>query len=89
MQDRISKQKDMGRRIRTYREAIPLRAVEVAAFLGVSRQYYYDIEIGRKGLTIPRLEKLALILHVDMNVLVSGAERKPRPELVTTPTGEV
>ncbi len=79
MQERLSRNKEIGRRIRTYREAAGVKVIDVAQAMGVSRQFYYDLELGKKGLTALRLEEIARILQVDMYVLLTGRERQPPP----------
>ncbi len=83
MQERFSKKKEIGRRLRTYREAARVRAVAAAEAIHVQRQFVYDLENGKKNLTLEKLQILSTLYKVDMNLIVNG--RLPEPVEGPTP----
>ncbi|MEE0516961.1 MAG: helix-turn-helix transcriptional regulator, partial [Anaerovoracaceae bacterium] len=57
-------QREMGRRVRSRREAKNLSREQLAEKLGVSPQFVADIEYGNKGVSIKRLYLLCQVLDV-------------------------
>lgn len=61
---RDSERKRAGETLRTIRELRGVTPLELAEALGISRQYVYNIESGRKPLTYVLLAKAAAFLKV-------------------------
>jgi len=57
-------------RIRELRKKHQLSGTEIAAKLGVSAQYYYDIETGRRNLSAAKATQLAEIFNVTSEYLL-------------------
>lgn len=64
--------KEMGRRVRSRREAKELSREDLAELLGVSPQFVADIEYGNKGVSIKRLYMLCQILDVTADYILAG-----------------
>ncbi len=63
---------EMGRRIRSRREAVGLSREKLAELLAVSPQFIADIEYGNKGVSIKRLYMLSQILNVTTDYILAG-----------------
>lgn len=64
----------MATRIRAIRREREMSGVQVAKKLGISAQYYYDIEKGKRNLSAEMANKLADILGVSTDYLL-GREK--------------
>lgn len=65
-------QREMGRRVRSRREAKNLSREQLAEKLGVSPQFVADIEYGNKGVSIKRLYLLCQVLDVTADYILAG-----------------
>ena len=65
-------QKEMGRRVRSRREAKGLSREALAEKLDVSAQFIADIEYGNKGISIKKLYLLCQILDVAADYILAG-----------------
>lgn len=63
---------EIGRRIRALREKYKLSREALAAKSEISVQFLYDIETGKKGMTVTTLSKLASALKVSTDEIVFG-----------------
>lgn len=63
---------EIGRRIRALREKYRLSREALAAKSEISVQFLYDIETGKKGMTVTTLSKLACALMVSTDEIVFG-----------------
>ena len=64
--------KEMGKRVRSRREALGLSREKLAEYLDVSPQFVADVEYGNKGLSIKRLYLLCQIFDVTADYLLAG-----------------
>jgi len=71
----------MESRIRKIRKAKGLSGTAVAEKLGISAQYYYDIETGKRNLSGEIAAKLAVIFDVTSDYLL-GLTDDPKGESV-------
>ena len=62
----------IGQRIRTQREFLGFTRDGLAEKLGVSVNFCSDIELGKKGMSIETLVKMAQALHVSTDYIVLG-----------------
>ncbi|MBQ4136484.1 MAG: helix-turn-helix transcriptional regulator [Clostridia bacterium] len=62
----------IGKRIRALREKYNLSREALAAKSEISVQFLYDIETGKKGMTVTTLSKLATALKVSTDEIVFG-----------------
>jgi transcriptional regulator with XRE-family HTH domain len=67
---------DIGARVRSLRDERGLTQAKLAAALGLTQSNVSAMERGDRGLTIHQAVKLAKILHVTVDELLTGA----RPE---------
>ncbi len=67
-------QQQVGRSLRTYREARGLSQEAFADALGVHRTYMGGVERGERNLTLKSLERMADRLGLDPLVLLSPVE---------------
>lgn len=67
---------EIGRRLRSRREAAGLTRERLAEYADISVQFLADIETGRKGMTVQTLRKLALALHCSCDDLIFGDDPK-------------
>lgn len=75
----------IGRRIREARELSGLSGPQLAVFLGISRSALSQMELGKSGMTINVLERLARHLQTSPEWLrygVGNGPRIPRPVMV-------
>lgn len=63
---------DIGKNIKTIREAKRIKQIEVAAILGVDNSYYARLEKRGNKLSIEQLEEIAIALGVDLQELIFG-----------------
>ncbi len=64
--------KEMGRRVKSRREAKSLSREKLAEKLDVSPQFVADIEYGNKGISIKKLYLLCQILDVTADYILAG-----------------
>lgn len=69
---------DNASRLREIRESKGLSGTKVAELLGISPQYYYELEKGKKRLNDELLMKLAGLYNVSTDYLL-GRTDDPRP----------
>jgi len=69
---------DNASRLREIRESKGLSGTKVAELLGISPQYYYELEKGKKRLNDELLMKLAELYNVSTDYLL-GRTDDPRP----------
>ena len=62
----------IGRRIRTQRKSLRITRDELAESIGVSVNFCSDIELGKKGMSIETLVKMAKALHVSTDYILLG-----------------
>jgi transcriptional regulator with XRE-family HTH domain len=74
---------DIGRRIRTAREAKGMTQEELARFLSVAATTITAIEKGRRKVTITELQSLASTLNKSLDWLLTGNDA-PDPRTVPT-----
>jgi len=65
-------QTEMGKRVRSRREAIGMSRENLAEKLDVSAQFIADIEYGNKGISIKKLYLLCQILNVTADYILAG-----------------
>lgn len=58
-----------GRRLRELRRSRDLTQVDMARRFGIDRSFISDVERGRKSISLPMLEVIALGLHVSLSEL--------------------
>lgn len=63
---------EIGKRIRALREKYRLSRESLAAKSEISVQFLYDIETGKKGMTVTTLSKLACALNVSTDEIIFG-----------------
>lgn len=64
---------DIGARVRTLRDEQGLTQAKLAAAMGLTQSNVSAMERGDRGLTIHQAVKLARILHVTVDELLTGA----------------
>lgn len=79
----MSVRADFARRVRRFREALPLTQADLAARAGMFRTDVTKIELGMREPTVSTIVKLARALHVEPGQLfedapASGMRRKTR-----------
>jgi len=62
----------VGRRIRETREMRGVKKEWLAEHLDITNKHLYDVETGRKGISLERLHILSDLLCVSIDYLVSG-----------------
>lgn len=70
-------------RIRKIRKMRNMSGVEVAAKLGISPQYYYDLEKGKKKLSVDIAIKLSRIYRVPLDFLLGEVKNYNGPLLLS------
>ena len=63
---------EIGRRIRTQREAIHMTRDNLAEALGVTPKFVADIEYGDKGMSLQTLYKLMQVLNMSADFILQG-----------------
>lgn len=63
---------EIGGRLRKLREHRELTRERLAEYADISVQFLADIEMGRKGMTVQTLRKLATALHCSSDTIVFG-----------------
>src|SRR5271157_3313951 len=79
---------EIGRRIRTLREAKGLSQADIEKRSGLLRSYVSRVENGHTAPSLSTLEKIAKAIEVEPYQLLSGEPRPPKkfgPTLITTP----
>lgn len=71
---------DVGRRIRTLREANKYNREEFAEEIDISSKFLYEIELGRKGFSVETLHKISNALSVSSDYILDGKEKNKIPE---------
>ncbi len=61
-----------GRRLRELRRAHDLTQVSMAVHFGIDRSFISDVERGRKSISLPMLEVIALGLEISLSELLYG-----------------
>ncbi len=61
-----------GLRLRELRRAKNMTQLRMAVDFGIDRSFISDVERGRKSISLPILEVLALGLHLSLSDLLSG-----------------
>ncbi|MDL2211519.1 helix-turn-helix domain-containing protein [Erysipelotrichaceae bacterium OttesenSCG-928-M19] len=68
--------KVVGSRIRSHREFLGFTREEIAEKLGISPNFYRDIELGSKGFSVPTLISLSRELKVTTDYILFGTINK-------------
>ena len=66
--------KDMGKRLRTYREQAQLTQEKMAEILNVSIKHYSEVERGLIGLSVERLIFLSNFFGISLDYLLKGED---------------
>ena len=77
--------KSIGLRIRRQREFMGYTREQFAELIGVTPKFCSDIELGLKGMSIPTLLRIASVLKLSTDYILSGADEEPD----TTPIGQM
>src|SRR5256885_1426263 len=77
----ISK-KDIGRRVRAIRNARGISQADLAKILGTHQTGVSQVEVGRRGLTLQQVAKLAKVLHVSVDEILGQAREDAGEALV-------
>jgi transcriptional regulator with XRE-family HTH domain len=64
----------VGERIRRIRQEKKISGTKVAQLLGITPQYYYDIEKGKRNLSAENASKIAKIFNVSVDYLLGRSE---------------
>ena len=64
--------RQIGQRVRSQREFLGYTRDNLTELLGVSVNFCSDIELGKKGMSIETLSKMAEALHVSTDFIVTG-----------------
>ncbi len=75
--------KQIGRRVRLQREFLGYTRDHLAELLGVSVNFCSDIELGKKGMSLGTLVKMAEALHVSTDFIVLGKLRSNDSRSIT------
>ncbi|MBP5444809.1 MAG: helix-turn-helix transcriptional regulator [Acholeplasmatales bacterium] len=67
-------ERHVGIKVRKRRLELKLTQVELCDITHISRQYLYEIETGKKSMTIGTLQKLRKALRVSYNYFFSGSD---------------
>ncbi|MGI4829545.1 MAG: helix-turn-helix domain-containing protein [Janthinobacterium lividum] len=62
----------MGRRLRELRCEQKLTQIRMAVKFGIDRSFISDVELGKKAISLPMLEIIALGLHMSLSELLDG-----------------
>ena len=62
----------MGRRLRELRRERQLTQVRMAVSFGIDRTFISDVETGRKSISLPFLEVIALGMKLSLSELLEG-----------------
>ena len=63
---------EMGTRIKEYRQLLGLTREEVAEKLDITPRFYYDLELGLKGMSVATLCKICSTLHISSDYILFG-----------------
>lgn len=63
---------EMGTRIKEYRHLSGLTREEVAEKLDITPRFYYDLELGLKGMSVATLCKICSTLHISSDYILFG-----------------
>lgn len=72
-------QEELGRRIRTLREAAGLSQPRLAARAGMDYKFIGGIERGERNITVGTLERILKALNIQPHQLWTGDSKKPLP----------
>lgn len=64
--------KQIGRRVRRQREALGYTRDDIAGKLDISVNFCSDIELGKKGMSVDTLSRMAKVLRVSVDYIVNG-----------------
>ena len=65
-------QSRLGRRLRELRHGQKLTQIRMAVEFGIDRSFISDVERGRKAISLPMLEVIALGLKMSLSELLDG-----------------
>lgn len=68
----MTKSTEMGTRIKEYRQLLGLTREEVAEKLDITPRFYYDLELGLKGMSVTTLCKICSTLHISSDYILFG-----------------
>ena len=71
---------EVGRRIRSRRQALGLSRQEIADQIGKAEKYYADIERGYCGMSLETMVKIADCLGITLDYMIFGEDRQDLPE---------
>lgn len=78
---RLVSYRDIGGRIRAFRQEKDLTQTDLAELLGTKQTAVSAVERGQRGLTVQQLVKLARVLKTSPNdILGEGNHSSPRPK---------
>ena len=77
--------KQVGPRIRRQREFMGYTREQFAELIGVTPKFCSDIELGLKGMSIPTLLRIASVLKLSTDYILSGTGEEPD----TTPISQM
>lgn len=63
---------EMGNRIKEYRQLLGLTREEVAEKLDITPRFYYDLELGLKGMSLATLYKICSTLNISSDYILFG-----------------
>ncbi|MGC9292505.1 MAG: helix-turn-helix domain-containing protein [Acidobacteriaceae bacterium] len=61
-----------GQKLRFLRKSKSMTQLQMAIYLGIDRSYISDLERGKKSVSLPTLEVIALGFHMSLSDLLSG-----------------
>lgn len=77
----------IGARVRSTRTANRQTQVVVAGLTGITTDYLYQIERGKKLPTVPVLTQLAAVLNVPVSTLLAGSKTRMEKRVIGSDTG--
>lgn len=63
---------EMGNRIKKQRELLGITREEIAEQLGITPRFYYDLELGNKGMSIATMTNICNVLHLSCDYILFG-----------------
>jgi DNA-binding XRE family transcriptional regulator len=61
-----------GQKLRFLRKSKSMTQLQMAIYLGIDRSYISDLERGKKSVSLPTLEIIALGFHMSLSDLLDG-----------------
>lgn len=61
-----------GQKLRFLRKSRSMTQLQMAMYLGIDRSYISDVERGKKSVSLPTLEVIALGFHMSLSDLLRG-----------------